>query len=138
MLPPWSRWFAEDAPRRALIGLDILAADPAALAQFEEGLPCLPVGWFDDTIELADWSHVPAGYIQTSDIYDHATAEAQRRGWPTARLAGTHLDPTLRPAETAEAILEEMRTSRLSERQGRLVDVDEASSMERKKKEGYF
>jgi sulfate adenylyltransferase subunit 2 len=41
-------------------------------------------------------------------------------------------------AETVEAILEEMRTTRLSERQGRLIDADEASSMEKKKKEGYF
>src|ERR1700761_3808360 len=41
-------------------------------------------------------------------------------------------------AETVEAILEEMRTIRLSERQGRLIDADEASSMERKKREGYF
>ena len=41
-------------------------------------------------------------------------------------------------ADTVEAILEEMRTTRLSERQGRLIDADEASSMEKKKKEGYF
>ena len=105
MLPVWSRWFTGDAPRRALVGLDILAKDPGAFAQFEKGLPRLPVDWFDDTIELADWSHVPAACIQTSAIYDHATAEALRRGWPTARLNGTHLDPTLRPVETADAIL---------------------------------
>jgi hypothetical protein len=104
-LPVWSRWFADDAPRRALVGLDILAGDPAAFTQFEEGLPRLPADWFDDTIELADWSHVPAAYIQTSNIYDHATAEAQRRGWPTTRLNGTRLDPTLRPMETSDAIL---------------------------------
>lgn len=63
------------------------------------------IGWFDDTIELADWEHIPAGFIQTSAIYDHATIEAQRRGWPTASLQGTHLHPTHHPAETANAIL---------------------------------
>ncbi|MGD0026943.1 MAG: sulfate adenylyltransferase small subunit, partial [Xanthobacteraceae bacterium] len=32
----------------------------------------------------------------------------------------------------------EMETARLSERQGRLIDTDEAASMEKKKREGYF
>ena len=76
-----------------------------AFAQFENGLPKMRADWFDDTIELASWDHIPAGFIQTSRIYDHAAEEAWRRGWPVASLQGTHLDPTLRPAETAEAIL---------------------------------
>lgn len=41
-------------------------------------------------------------------------------------------------AETLDAIIEEMRLSSTSERQGRLIDFDEAASMERKKREGYF
>jgi sulfate adenylyltransferase subunit 2 len=41
-------------------------------------------------------------------------------------------------AESVEDIIAELRTSRLSERQGRMIDRDEASSMERKKREGYF
>ncbi|HLJ52696.1 MAG TPA: sulfate adenylyltransferase subunit CysD, partial [Rhizomicrobium sp.] len=41
-------------------------------------------------------------------------------------------------AETLEAIVTEMFTARTSERQGRLIDSDEKSSMEKKKKEGYF
>src|SRR6266478_8073019 len=41
-------------------------------------------------------------------------------------------------AETREDIVAEMRTARVSERQGRLIDSDEASSMEKKKREGYF
>ncbi len=35
-------------------------------------------------------------------------------------------------------IVEELRQSRVSERQGRLIDSDETASMERKKREGYF
>jgi sulfate adenylyltransferase subunit 2 len=35
-------------------------------------------------------------------------------------------------------ILAEMQTTRLSERAGRLIDTDQDSSMERKKREGYF
>ncbi len=41
-------------------------------------------------------------------------------------------------AATVEDIVEELRLSQFSERQGRLIDVDEASSMEKKKREGYF
>src|SRR5262249_6049735 len=41
-------------------------------------------------------------------------------------------------AATVADIIAEMRTSRQSERQGRLIDADETASMERKKREGYF
>lgn len=41
-------------------------------------------------------------------------------------------------ADTLEAIVSEMLTARTSERQGRMIDHDEKSSMEKKKKEGYF
>jgi sulfate adenylyltransferase subunit 2 len=41
-------------------------------------------------------------------------------------------------AETIEAVLQELRESRVSERAGRLIDKDQDASMERKKREGYF
>ncbi len=41
-------------------------------------------------------------------------------------------------AATAAEIVAELATSRLSERQGRLIDADEDAAMERKKREGYF
>ena len=41
-------------------------------------------------------------------------------------------------AGTLEAIVGEMLTARTSERQGRLIDRDEAGSMEKKKREGDF
>jgi sulfate adenylyltransferase subunit 2 len=41
-------------------------------------------------------------------------------------------------ATTLDEIIDEMRTSRESERAGRLIDTDEAASMEKKKREGYF
>jgi sulfate adenylyltransferase subunit 2 len=41
-------------------------------------------------------------------------------------------------AETIEAIVAEMLLARTSERQGRVIDHDQAASMERKKQEGYF
>jgi len=41
-------------------------------------------------------------------------------------------------ATSLEEIVEEMMIARTSERQGRLIDQDEAGSMEKKKREGYF
>jgi sulfate adenylyltransferase subunit 2 len=41
-------------------------------------------------------------------------------------------------ADSVAAIVEEMVVSRSSERQGRVIDYDEAGSMEEKKREGYF
>ena len=41
-------------------------------------------------------------------------------------------------AATLDDIIDEMITSRTSERSGRLIDSDEAASMEKKKREGYF
>jgi sulfate adenylyltransferase subunit 2 len=41
-------------------------------------------------------------------------------------------------ASTLTDIIAEMRNSSTSERQGRLIDHDEAGSMEKKKREGYF
>jgi sulfate adenylyltransferase subunit 2 len=44
----------------------------------------------------------------------------------------------LSDADTVPKIIEEMIESRMSERQGRVIDYDESGSMEEKKKEGYF
>jgi sulfate adenylyltransferase subunit 2 len=41
-------------------------------------------------------------------------------------------------ATTPAEILAELRDTRRSERQGRLIDSDEDAAMERKKREGYF
>jgi sulfate adenylyltransferase subunit 2 len=44
----------------------------------------------------------------------------------------------LSDAATVDDVIDEMTTSRVSERQGRLIDHDEEGSMESKKREGYF
>jgi sulfate adenylyltransferase subunit 2 len=41
-------------------------------------------------------------------------------------------------AETVGDIVEEMLTTHLSERQGRVIDHDDTASMEKKKRDGYF
>jgi hypothetical protein len=105
-LPVWSRWFEESAERKTLVGLDQLAKDADAFAKFESELPRYTADWFDDSIDLGRWQYVPGGYVLTSAIYDHAAAEAARRNWPVVRLDGTHLHPTIRPDETARALIE--------------------------------
>jgi len=105
LLPIWSRWFMNDPARAALVGVDVLQRNRDAYDRFERGLPRLKVDWFKDEIQLDRWDHISAGYIQTSKIYDHATAEARRRNWPIIATNGTHLDPALRPVEMSEAIV---------------------------------
>ena len=41
-------------------------------------------------------------------------------------------------ADTLQGIIQEMLLTRTSERQGRVIDHDQAASMEKKKQEGYF
>jgi len=41
-------------------------------------------------------------------------------------------------ADTLPAIIQEMLLTRVSERQGRVIDSDQSASMEKKKVEGYF
>jgi len=41
-------------------------------------------------------------------------------------------------ATTVQEVIAELRASRFSERQGRMIDQDQGASMERKKREGYF
>ncbi|MCK4501504.1 MAG: sulfate adenylyltransferase subunit CysD, partial [Desulfuromonadales bacterium] len=41
-------------------------------------------------------------------------------------------------AETLPEVIQEMLLARTSERQGRVIDYDQAGSMEKKKQEGYF
>jgi sulfate adenylyltransferase subunit 2 len=51
--------------------------------------------------------------------------------WPlTAAVPSTATD--------IESVVEETLGARTSERQGRLIDHDQAGAMERKKQEGYF
>jgi len=41
-------------------------------------------------------------------------------------------------AVTVDDVIAEMQASKMSERQGRIIDHDDSGSMEKKKREGYF
>jgi sulfate adenylyltransferase subunit 2 len=112
--------------------------------------------------ELDVWAYVKAEGIEVSTLYFAAPrpivvrdgtilgvadsrfrfeeGEVAEERWVRFRTLGCYpLSGAVESrATTAEEIVDEMRASRLSERQGRLIDRDGNASMERKKREGYF
>jgi len=108
------------------------------------------------------WAYVAAEGIEVSELYFAAprptverdgtllmveddrlkltAGERVEERWIRFRTLGCYpLSGAVESRATAiDALLEEMRLSRASERQGRLIDRDGAAAMERKKREGYF
>jgi sulfate adenylyltransferase subunit 2 len=69
-----------------------------------------------------------------------ASGERPKLRWVRFRTLGCYPLTGAVPsrADTVPAILDEMRSATTSERQGRVIDHDQAGSMELKKQEGYF
>lgn len=69
-----------------------------------------------------------------------AQDESVEEKWVRFRTLGDYplTGATESRAETLEDIIQEMLLAKTSERSGRAIDHDEAGSMERKKREGYF
>ncbi len=108
-LPIWSDWFTGDEDK-AIIGITSLQTNAEAWNTFRRDQPRMTREWFRDQINLRPWGEVPTGYVRLCEIFDRSADEAEKRGWPVARLKGTHLHPTLEPEETAEAILRVCRS----------------------------
>jgi sulfate adenylyltransferase subunit 2 len=66
--------------------------------------------------------------------------EVEEKRWVRFRSLGCYpLSAAVESrAATLDDIIAEMKATRTSERQGRLIDSDESASMEKKKREGYF
>jgi len=66
--------------------------------------------------------------------------EVEEKRWVRFRSLGCYpLSAAVESKATSlDDIIDEMRATRTSERQGRLIDSDESASMEKKKREGYF
>lgn len=112
--------------------------------------------------ELDVWQYVEAEGIEVVPLYFAAPRPVVRRGGALIvaddgrmRLAPGERIETLTvrfrtlgcwplsgaiesTAASVAEVIDEMRSSRASERQGRLIDHDQAASMEKKKREGYF
>ncbi len=115
-----------------------------------------------DWTELAVWEYIAAENIPLVPLYFAAERPVVERNgtWIMVDDDRLPLEPGEQPqlrrirfrtlgcyplsggiesdAGTVEDIIAELRSSRFSERQGRLIDHDSTASMERKKKEGYF
>lgn len=98
-LPPWSRWWGEERLRKVI-------KDAALRVQFEADLPQLTQKWFDDIVEVPEWSERRCGYLQLSKTYEAEAAGARGRSWPVIEIDGTHLHPAIEPEQTADALLE--------------------------------
>ena len=85
VLPPWHRWFGEDALRG-------LVPDDATRARLEAEMPRLPMSYFEDRPPAPEgWDRRPCAYLLLSEQpYAAAAEEARARGWPTAGLRGAH------------------------------------------------
>lgn len=88
-----------------------------------------PVVWRDGTWIMVDDDRLP---LQPGEVPQLRMVRFRTLGcYPlTGAIEST--------AETLDQVIDEMVQSRQSERQGRLIDHDEAGSMEQKKREGYF
>ena len=119
LLPPWPAWWADDV-MRDLIPDDQGRAAIAAEAQ------ALPLAYFDERIPSpAGWDQVPCGYLQLSEAYVEAAAEARGRGWPVESIDGAqHMHPVVAPGEVAKAML---RLSALAARHDAVADAHGAA-----------
>jgi sulfate adenylyltransferase subunit 2 len=115
-----------------------------------------------DWTELDVWRYIQREGIEVVDLYFAAERDVIERDGALLMLDDERLRPrdgevvqrrrvrfrTLgcypltgaidSDADTLEKVIAEMRASRQSERQGRVIDRDPGASMEKKKQEGYF
>ena len=116
--------FQLDRTRHLAIHLG--GANPFGAALLRQGSACGRAGRRPDCGGRCPDATVPGG----------ATG-AQDGPLPYARLLSRYR-AVESSASSLEEIVEEMRTTRYSERQGRAIDRDESGAMEKKKREGYF
>jgi hypothetical protein len=92
----WTTWWGPGA-------LDDLVPDPELRAAIVADGHELPADFYDVAVPVpGTWPEGGAEYVQLSQAYDDAAAEARARGWPVAGgPGGSHLDIAVRPAEVA-------------------------------------
>jgi hypothetical protein len=99
ILPPWSRWFPDEAI--ADLGLDaavldeVRAQEPRAPLSYLTGAFDVAPGWLDS---------VRCGYLGFGATYAAEHRLAAFLGWPVTVLDGRHLHPLVAPGEVATAV----------------------------------
>ena len=94
LLPVWSDAdlkpsIPDDALRRRFVA----ELRPLPLLAYEEPLPV-----------FSGWPDAPCAYLLFTPTYEAMLHEAETRGWPTARLGGTHFQMLVEPRSVADAV----------------------------------
>ena len=100
LLPPWHEWWGDEVMARLIPDADlrreILADTPRVPRSFYEDPVPLPTGWM---------TRHGCCFLQLSPAYDDDWARAVAYGWPTARMAGQHLDVVVKPIAVGESLM---------------------------------
>lgn len=96
LLPPWHEWFDTDP-------LTELVPDPHQRAALAAEEPEVPLGFLAEPHSNAIW-HGLTGYVQLSEAYGAASAEAAADGIPVRRIDAHHLAPATDPDAVATAV----------------------------------
>ncbi len=102
-----------------------------------ENIPIVPL-YFAKERPVVEWER--AKILVDDDRMPEELRKKARMEWVRFRTLGCYpLTGAINSkADTLPKIIEEMLRAKTSERQGRLIDKDQESSMEKKKIEGYF
>jgi hypothetical protein len=96
LLPVWTDADLKDAIR-----------DDALRARFVAELRPLPLRAYEEKIPVfSGWPDAPCAYLLFTPTYESMLRRAADRGWPTARLDGTHFEMLNQPARFARALLD--------------------------------
>jgi hypothetical protein len=98
-IPDWTTWWGPDAL------LDLVPHARVRAAIEADGHE-LPADFYDVAVPVPDrWPEDGARYVQLSEAYDDAAAEARRRGWPVVGGSSmTHLDIANHPLLVADLL----------------------------------
>jgi hypothetical protein len=98
-LPKWSRWWDEGAWEK-------LIPDPARRAVVEDGLPELPLDYFDHVVPVPDqWSQeTRCSYVWFTKAHFPDAREAGERGWPVRHLVGNVVAMVTKPRTVAREL----------------------------------
>jgi hypothetical protein len=100
LLPPWHEWWGDDVTAR-------LIPDGDLRDQIAADTPRVPRSFYDDPVPLpSSWmTRHGCSFLQLSPAYDDDRARAEAYEWPTARMAGQHLDVAVKPFAVGESLM---------------------------------